>query len=79
MRALTNFLHATSETAAAVLNVASISVAAGALAAVCTQQLRYGVIIGIGALVCAGAGFGFSIWRTYRPRPPRHSFLVHHK
>jgi hypothetical protein len=76
MRTLSTFLHATSETATALLNVGSIAVAVGAVAVACTQQLRYGLIVGAGTLVFAGAGFGFSLWRTYRPRARRHSFLV---
>lgn len=79
MRTLSTFLHATSETATAVLNIGSIAVAAGSIAIACTQQLRYGLIVGGATLVCAGAGYGFSLWRTYRPQAQRHSFLVNGK
>jgi hypothetical protein len=75
MRTLSTFLHATSDTATAVLNVASISVAAGAVAAACTAQLRVGLIVGASTLLIAGAGFGLSLWRTYGPASRRHVFL----
>ena len=75
MRTLSTFLHATSDTATAILNVASISVAAGAIAAACTAQLRVGLIVGAGTLLIAGAGFGLSLWRTYAPTSRRHVFL----
>jgi hypothetical protein len=75
MRTLSTFLHATSDTATAILNVASISVAAGAVAAACTAQLRVGLIVGASTLLIAGAGFGLSLWRTYGPTSRRHVFL----
>jgi hypothetical protein len=72
MRALSTFFHATSDTATALLNMASISVAAGAVAAACSAQLRIGLIVGGCALIVSAAGFGFSLWRTYGRR---HVFL----
>jgi hypothetical protein len=75
MRTLSTFLHATSDTATAILNVASISVAAGAVAAACTAQLRVGLIVGASTLLIAGAGFGLNLWRTYGPSSHRHVFL----
>ena len=75
MRTLSTFLHATSDTATAALNVASISVAAGAIATACTAQLRVGLIVGGCALLIAGAGFGLNLWRTYGPSTRRHVFL----
>jgi hypothetical protein len=74
MRTFSTLLHATSDTATALLHVASIAVAVGAVAAIYTQQLRYGLIVCVGTLLFAGAGFGFSLWRTYRPRPRRFLF-----
>jgi hypothetical protein len=62
------FLHFISDAACAVLNVASIAIAAGTVAAIYTHRLRDGVLVALGTLVFAGAGFGYSIWRTYRPR-----------
>jgi hypothetical protein len=79
MRTFETWLHATSDTATAVLHVASISVAVGAVAAACTQQLRYGIIVAIAAFVCAGAGFGFHLWRTYGPPQRRQSFMFGRK
>jgi hypothetical protein len=75
MRALSTFLHATSDTATAVLNMASIAVAAGAVAAVCTAQLRIGLIVGACTLVIAAAGLGFNLWRMYGPPTRRRVFL----
>jgi len=62
------FLRFISDAACAVLNVASIAVAAGTVAAIYTHRLRDGVLVALGTLLFAGAGFGYSIWRTYRPR-----------
>ena len=65
MRTLLHFL---SDAACAALNVASIAIAAGTLAAIYTHRLRDGVLVALGTLVFAAAGFGYSMWRTYRPR-----------
>jgi hypothetical protein len=62
------FLQLLSDTACAVLNVASIAVATGTAATIYTHRLRDGVLIASATLLCAGAGFGYSLWRTYRPR-----------
>lgn len=62
------FFHFLSDAACAVLNMASIAVAVGTLAAIYTHRLRDGLLVALAALLCAGAGFGYSIWRTYRPR-----------
>ena len=75
MRTLSTFLHATSDTATALLNVASIAIAVGAVAAACTAQLRTGLIVGGCALIAAAAGFGFNLWRTYGPPTRRQVFL----
>jgi hypothetical protein len=75
MRALSTFLHATSDTATALLHAASIAIVAGAIAAACTARLRIGVIVGVCALIVAAAGFGFSLWRTYGPATRRQVFL----
>jgi hypothetical protein len=74
MRALSTFLHATSDTATALLNVASIAIATGAVAAACTARLRIGLIVGACALIIAAAGFGFNLWRTYGPSTRRRVF-----
>lgn len=75
MRALSTFLHATSDTATALLNVASIAIAAGAVAAACTARLRVGLIVGACTLIIAAAGFGLNLWRTYGPSTRRQVFL----
>jgi hypothetical protein len=73
MRALGTFLHATSDTATAMLHTGSIATAVGAAAAIYTQSLRYGLIVGVSVLVFAATGFGFSLWRTYGSG--KHRFL----
>jgi hypothetical protein len=57
------------------LNVASIAIAAGAVAAACTAQLRIGLIVGACALIIAAGGFGFNLWRIYGPSTRRHVLL----
>jgi len=75
MRTLSTLLHATSDTATAALYVASIAVGVGGVAAAYTHQLRYGLIVGAGTFICAGAGFGFGLWRTYGPHIKHHRLL----
>ena len=60
--------HFLSDTACAALNVASIAIAAGTAATIYTHRLRDGVLVALATLAFAGVGFGYSIWRTYRPR-----------
>jgi hypothetical protein len=62
------FFHFLSDAICAVLYMASIAIAAGTVATVYTHRLRDGMLVGLAALVCAAAGFGYSIWRTYWPR-----------
>ncbi len=62
------FLHFLSDAACAALNVASVAIAAGALATIFTHRLRDGLLVALAAFLCAGAGFGYAMWRTYRPR-----------
>ena len=61
-------LHFLADAACAVLNVTSIAIAAGAIAAIFTHRLRDGLLVALGVFVLAGLGFAYSIWRTYRPR-----------
>ena len=63
--------HLISDAACAVLNVASIAIAAGTAATIYTHRLRDGVLVAVSTLAFAGVGFGYSIWRTYRPRRSR--------
>ncbi|KAB2919828.1 MAG: hypothetical protein F9K29_04360 [Hyphomicrobiaceae bacterium] len=65
--------HATSDAATALLNSGSIGVAIGAGAAVYFGKLLPGVVLGGLSFAAAGAGFGYLIWRTYRPRRPMFS------
>ena len=62
------FLHFLSDAACAALNVASVAIAAGALATIFTHRLRDGLLVALAAFLCAGAGFGYAMWRTYWPR-----------
>ena len=66
--AVRTFLQFVSDAACAVFNMASIAVAAGTLAAIYTHRLRDGLLVALAAFLCAGAGFGYAMWRTYRPR-----------
>ncbi len=68
--------HATSDAVTALLNSGSIGVAIGACAAVYFGKLLPGVLVGSLSFIAAGAGFGYLIWRTYRPRRPM--FSVRH-
>lgn len=64
-------VHLTFDTACAVLYVASIAVAVGAGATIITHRLMDGLLVGLAALVFAGGGFGYSLWRSYRPAERR--------
>lgn len=62
------FLHFLSDAACTLLNVASSAIAAGTVATIFTHRLRDGLLVALAAFLCAGAGFGYAMWRTYRPR-----------
>jgi hypothetical protein len=55
---------------------ASIGIAAGAIATILTHRMEDGLQAGFSALMIAGACFGRSIWRTYRPRPQQTIFFA---
>jgi len=61
------FLHASTLTLTAVVHMASIAVALGAMAAVYSQSIKTGVLVTAGALVAGIVGFGYSLWKIHKP------------
>lgn len=61
-------LHLPLEIATAFFFAASIGVGAGVVAISYTHRLGDGFRIALAAFLAAGAGFGYAIWRNYRPR-----------
>jgi hypothetical protein len=68
MRAL---LHLPVEIAKAFFFAASIGIGAGVAATSYTHRLRDGAIGAIAGFLIAAAGFGYAIWRNYRPAAKR--------
>lgn len=60
-------LHLPLEIATAFFFAASIGIGAGVVATSYTHRLGDGLRVAAVALVLAAAGFGFAIWRNYRP------------
>ena len=68
MRAL---IHLPVEIATAFFFAASIGIGSGVAAVSFTHRLSDGLRMAVVAFLLAAAGFGFVIWRNYRPRPKR--------
>ena len=56
------------EIATAVFFAASIAIGAGVVATSYTHRLGDGIKITAAAFLVAAVGFGYAIWRNYRPR-----------
>lgn len=64
-------LHLPLEIVTALFFAASIAVGAGVVAISYTHRLGPGFTMALVAFLLAAAGFGYGLWRTYRPRPKR--------
>lgn len=64
-------LHLPLEIATAFFFAASIGIGAGVVATSYTHRLGDGLKMALVAFLVAGAGFGYAIWRAYRPEPKR--------
>lgn len=62
-------LHLPLEIATAFFFAASIGIGAGVVATSYTHRLGDGLRVAALAFLVTAAGFGFVIWRNYRPRP----------
>lgn len=69
--AMRTLLHLPIEIAIAFLFAASIGIGSGVVAVSYTHRLGDGLRVMLIAFLAAGAGFGYAIWRNYRPRPKR--------
>ena len=61
------FLHVSTLTLTAVVHMASIAVALGAMAAIYSQSIKTGVLVTTGALVAGIVGFSYSLWKIHKP------------
>ena len=62
-----NLLHLPLEIATALLFAASIGIGAGVVATSYTHRLGDGLKMALVAFLVAAGGFGYVIWRNYRP------------
>jgi len=65
--AVRNLLHLPLEIATALLFAASIGIGSGVVATSYTHRLGDGLKMALVAFVLAAGGFGYVIWRHYRP------------
>ena len=61
------YLRLPLDIAICLLFAASIGMVAATIASALTQRLESGLRAGIIGLLVASAGFGYQLWRTYRP------------
>jgi membrane protein implicated in regulation of membrane protease activity len=66
--AVRNLLHLPLEIATALLFAASIGIGAGVVATSYTHRLGDGLKMALVAFLLAAGGFGYVIWRHYRPQ-----------
>ena len=66
-----SLLYLPVEIATAFFFAASIGIGSGVVAISYTHRLGDGVKVALVGFVAAAAGFGYAIWRNYRPRPKR--------
>ena len=59
--------HFLADAGSAVLLALSIGAGASILGASVTHTLQGGIVAGLLGTLIGGAGFGYAIWRTYRP------------
>ena len=67
METLRQCYHFLADAGSAVLLALSIGAGASILGASVTHTLRGGIVAGVLGTLIGGAGFGYAIWRTYRP------------
>ena len=61
-------LYVSGQTATALINIATMAVVLGTLAAIYTQAVGTGQLVTAAAFISGASGFGYSVWRLYRPR-----------
>jgi hypothetical protein len=66
-----SLLYLPVEIATALLFAASIGIGSGVAVISFTHRLGDGLNVAVAAFLAAAAGFGYAIWRSYRPRHGR--------
>jgi hypothetical protein len=66
-----SLLYLPVEIATAFFFAASIGIGSGVVAISYTHRVGDGLKMALVAFLAAAVGFGYAIWRTYRPRPRR--------
>ena len=62
-------LHFSTVTLTAVVHLASVAVALGAMAAIYSQSIKTALLVAAAALVAGLVGFGYSVWKLHKPLP----------
>ncbi len=60
--------YVSGQTVMALINMATLAVILGALAAIYTHDILTGLLVLAAAFISGTVGFGYSMWRLYRPR-----------
>jgi hydroxymethylglutaryl-CoA reductase len=61
-------LYVSGQTATAVVNIATLAVIFGAVAAIYTHEIFTGLLVLAAAFLAGTLSFAYSVWRLYRPR-----------
>lgn len=60
-------LHISTVTLTALVHIASIAVALGAIGAIYSQSIRTGLLVTLAALIAGVSGYSYSVWRIHQP------------
>jgi len=59
-------LHISTVTLTALVHIASIAVALGAIGAIYSQSIRTGLLVTLAALIAGVSGYSYSVWRIHQ-------------
>jgi hypothetical protein len=66
------FLQISTVTLTALVHIASIAVALGAIAAIYSQSIGTGLLATLAALIAGVSAFSYSVWKIHQPVLGRH-------
>jgi hypothetical protein len=62
-------VHVSTVMLTALVHIASIAVALGAVATIYSQSICTGLLVALVALIAGILGFGYSVWKIHQPDP----------